>query len=210
LIEAITRGVKEAREKSKPRNFTQSFELITNLKEVDIKKPEFKIRQEVALPNGRGKPIKVAVIAERDMALKAKELNLDVIEDLETFAGNKREARKFVNNHDFFIAQADLMPTIGKMLGPILAPRGKMPKPMPPTAPLEGVLSNLEKTVKIDMKKAPMVQVLIGSELLSDDQIAENAMAVLGIIERKYERGLAHVKSIYIKTTMGESIKVEV
>jgi len=210
LIEAITRGVKEARENSKPRNFTQSFELITNLKEVDIKKPEFKIRQEVTLPNGRGKPVKVAIIAERDMALKAKELGLDVIEDLETFAGNKREARKFANNHDFFIAQADLMPTIGKMLGPILAPRGKMPKPMPPTAPLEGMLNNLEKTVKIDMKKAPVVQVLIGSESLTDDQIAENAMAILGVIERKYERGLAHVKSVYIKTTMGESIKVGV
>ncbi|MBN1786369.1 MAG: 50S ribosomal protein L1 [Candidatus Methanofastidiosa archaeon] len=210
MIEAITRGVKEAREKSKPRNFTQSFELIANLKEIDIKKPEFKIRQEVALPNGRGKSVKIAVIADREMALNAKELGLDVIEDLETFSGNKREAKKFANNHDFFIAQADLMPTIGKMLGPVLAPRGKMPKPMPPTAPLEGVIKNLDKTVKIDMKKAPVIQALIGSEKMTDKQIAENAMAVLGVIERKYERGLAHIKSIYVKTTMGEPVKVEV
>lgn len=210
MIEAITRGVKEARENSKPRNFTQSFELIANLKEVDIKKPEFKIRQEVALPNGRGKSVRVAVIAEREMALNAKELGLDVIEDLEEFASNKREARKFANKHDFFIAQANLMPTIGKLLGPILAPRGKMPKPMPPTAPLEGMIKNLDKTVKIDMKKAPVIQVLIGSESLTDDQVAENAMAIMGVIERKYERGLAHVKSVYVKATMGKPVKVEV
>lgn len=207
---SITQGVKEAKETSKPRNFTQSIEFIANLKEVDIKKPENKIRQEVSLPKGRGKPVKVAVIAERDMALKAKELGLDVIEDLDGFASNRREARKYANRHDFFIAQADIMPKVGKLLGPVLAPRGKMPKPMPPTAPLEGMIKNLEKTVKIDMKKAPVVQVLVGSETMSEEDVVSNIKTILSVLERKYERGLAHVKSAYVKTTMGKPIKVEV
>lgn len=206
----IAQGVKEAKEISKPRNFTQSVEFIVNLKEVDIKKPENKIRQEITLPKGRGKPVKVAVIAEREMALNAKELGLDVIEDLDGFASNRREARKYANNHDFFIAQADIMPRVGKLLGPILAPRGKMPKPMPPTAPLEGMIKNLEKTVKIDMKKAPVVQVLVGSESMDDKDIETNINTIVSVLERKYERGLAHVKSAYVKTTMGKPIKVEV
>ncbi|MHC1605757.1 MAG: 50S ribosomal protein L1 [Candidatus Methanofastidiosia archaeon] len=208
--DAIARGVKEAKEKSKPRNFTQSVEFIINLREIDIKKPENKIQQEVLLPKGRGNPIKIAVIAEKEMALKAKELGLDVIEDLAEFANNKREARKFANKHEFFIAQADLMPKIGKLLGPILAPRGKMPKPLPPNAPLENLIKNLKKTVKIDMKKVPMVQTLIGTEKMSDDDLVENAMTIVGVVERKYERGLAHLKSIYVKTTMGQPIRVEV
>lgn len=210
MKEAIARGVKEAKEQSKPRNFTQSLEIIATLKEVDIKKPENKIRQELVLPKGRGKPVNVCIIGERDVALNAKELGLDVIEDLEEFASNKREAKKYANSHHFFLAQANLMPTVGKLLGPILAPRGKMPKPLPPQAPLEGLVKNLEKTVKIDMKKAPVVQVLIGAESMSDEDIADNAMAVLGVIERKYERGLAQVKNLYIKTTMGKPVKVEV
>ncbi|MHC1598446.1 MAG: 50S ribosomal protein L1 [Candidatus Methanofastidiosia archaeon] len=210
MNKALARGVKEAKEITKPRNFTQSIELIANLKEIDIKKPENKIRQEIILPHGRGKPVKIAVIAEREVALNAKELGLDVIEDLKEFASNKREARKFVNNHDFFISQMDLMPQVGKLLGPILAPRGKMPKPMLPTAPLEGLIKNLEKTVKIDMKKAPVVQVLIGTEAMSDEDLVENAMAIINVIERKYERGLAHIKSIYIKTTMGKPVKLGV
>ncbi|RZN50572.1 50S ribosomal protein L1 [archaeon] len=210
MNEALARGVKEAKENSKPRNFTQSIEIIANLKEVDIKKPENKIRQEVNLPYGRGKPIRVAVIAERELAYNAKELGLDVIEDLEEFAGDKREAKRFAKDHDFFLAQADLMPQVGKLLGPILAPRGKMPKPLPPNAPLEAMVKNLEKTVKIEMKKAPVIQVLIGTEKMPDDELAENAMAILNVVERKYERGLAHVRSLYMKTTMGTPVKVEV
>jgi len=208
--EALARGVKEAKEQSKPRNFTQSLEIIATLKEVDIKKPENKIRQEVVLPKGRGKKINVAVIGERDIALKAKEMGLDVIDNLEEFASNKREAKKFVNAHSFFLAQPDLMPKVGKLLGPILAPRGKMPKPLPPQAPLDGLVKNLEKTVKIDMKKAAVVQALIGSETMSDEDIADNALAILSVIERKYERGLAQVKNVYVKTTMGKPVKVEV
>jgi large subunit ribosomal protein L1 len=102
------------------------------------------------------------------------------------------------------------MPKVGKLLGPILAPRGKMPKPLPPQAPLDGLVKNLEKTVKIDMKKAAVVQARIGSETMSDEDIADNALAILSVIERKYERGLAQVKNVYVKTTMGKPVKVEV
>ena len=113
-------------------------ELIINFKDIDVKKG-FALNEIVQLPK-TSSPATVCVIATGDMSQKAKEANADSVigtEELDKFATNKRESRKFINKYDFFLADTKVMPLVGKTLGQLLGPRGKLPTPVPfPTVPV--------------------------------------------------------------------------
>ncbi|MBU7044023.1 MAG: 50S ribosomal protein L1 [Theionarchaea archaeon] len=196
--------------KNAQRNFVQSVELTINLKDLDLKQPESRVRGEISLPNGKGKPTRIGVFAEGDMAQQGKKQGLDVYskEDIDELGENKKQAKLVAESHDFFIAQADLMPTIGRTLGPVLGRRNKMPKPVPPVAPLEPLVEKMQQTINIDSKNKPVVHCVIGTEEMPDDDLAENAITVINAIERMLPGGENNISSIYLKTTMGKSIKV--
>lgn len=211
MKQEIVEAVKKAKEDSKPRNFTQSIDVVITIKDLDVKKPENRIDEEVFLPNGRGKDVKVAFIAEGELALQAKNAGADLVitkEDLEKLGKNRKEAKKIANNHDFFVAQADFMPMVGRFLGPVLGPRKKMPKPVPATAKAEPIMEKLKSTAKVRIKDQPVIQALVGAQDMDDELIAENIEAVLDILDRKLEKGRSQIKAMYIKTTMGPVARV--
>ena len=130
--------VKEAKTATKAKKFKQSVELIVNFKDIDVKKG-FALNEVVQLPK-TSSPATVCVIATGDMGTKAKAAKADSVignEELDKFGANKRESRKFINKYDFFLADTQIMPTVGKTLGQLLGPRGKMPTPVPFNAPIE-------------------------------------------------------------------------
>ncbi|MBU2560422.1 50S ribosomal protein L1 [archaeon] len=208
--DTVTKAVEEAKKNSKKRNFAQGIDLTINLKELDMTKPENRIDDELFLPNGTGKEIKVGVIADGELAMQAKSV-ADIIigkAKLEEMAKKKKDAKKIANDIDFFVAQIDLMPLVGKTLGPVLGPRGKMPKPIPPNAPVLAIIEKLKKTIKIKTKDQPVIKVLVGSEEMDSIKLTENIDAILTFLDRKLEKGQNNIKSIYIKTTMGQSVKL--
>jgi len=209
--EKILNAVKEARTLAKPRNFTQSVDLIVNLKELDLSRPENRLKEQIVLPSGRGKDVAIAVIAKGDLAAQAEEMGLTVIrqEELEELGKNKKTAKKIANAHGFFIAQADMMPLVGKSLGPVLGPRGKMPQPVPANANLAPLVARFQKTVAINTRDKALFQVYIGTESMSDDELAANAEAILNVVSKKYEKGLYHVKNAFTKLTMGAAAPIE-
>jgi len=209
--EKILNAVKEARTLAKPRNFTQSVDLIVNLKELDLSRPENRLKEQIVLPSGRGKDVAIAVIAKGDLAAQAEDMGLTVIrqEELEELGKNKKTAKKIANAHGFFIAQADMMPLIGKSLGPVLGPRGKMPQPVPANANLAPLVARFQKTVAINTRDKALFQVYIGTESMSDDELAANAEAILNVVSKKYEKGLYHVKNAFTKLTMGAAAPIE-
>ena len=207
----IIEAVKEAKEQAKPRNFTQSIDVIINIKHLDVRKPENRFSEEVALPNGRGKPIKVGVIADGELALGAKNAGVDVViskEDLQEFGKDRKAAKKVVNSVDSFIAQADMMPLVGRFLGPILGPRNKMPKPVPASARIEPLLERVQATIKVGVKQQPSIQILVGTQDMEDEKLAENIEAVLAVLDHNLEKGRNQIKSMYIKATMGSVVRV--
>ena len=119
--------IKDAREGDKERKFKQTMEMYVILKDIDVKKG-FAMNETIQLPKKLSTPTTVCVMAGGDMGLKAKSANADRVvsgDELNTIAANKREARKFINNYDFFLADTQLMTTVGKVLGQLLGPRGK-------------------------------------------------------------------------------------
>ena len=211
MTQEIIDAVKEAKEQAKPRNFTQSIDVIINIKDLDVRKPENRFSEEVALPNGRGKPIKIGVIADGELALAAKNAGVDVViskEDLQEFGKDIKAAKKVVNSVDSFIAQADMMPLVGRFLGRILGPRNKMPKPVPASARIEPLLERTQATIKVGVKQQPSIQILVGTQDMDDEKLAENIEAVLAVLDRNLEKGRNQIKSMYIKATMGSVVRV--
>ena len=207
----IVAAVKEAIEKSKERKFLESVDLAINLKDVDLSIPKNRINEEVILPKGRGKEIKIGVFASGETTLKAKGCADLVIapEEIDKLAEDKRKARKIANQYDFFLAEAPLMGKIGKSLGIILGPRGKMPKPLPPGADPCPLVERLKKTVRIRSRDKRTFHVAVGTKNMEPEEIAENIEEVIKRLETKLERGLQNIDSMYVKTTMGPAIKIK-
>jgi large subunit ribosomal protein L1 len=208
----IINAIKEAKEKSKKRNFTQSVELILNLKDIDMKSPEGRIQERIELPHPSSeKPNKICVIATGELALKAKRAKANIViekDELGGLAGKKKDLRKIANDYDFFIAEAPLMPRVGKILGPTLGPRGKMPVPVPPTADISGLIKKYSKMVSVRMRNQPVIRCRVGTESMKEEEIAENVQTILRAIERKLKRGMKNIKTIYLKTSMGTPVKI--
>lgn len=197
-------------DKNKKRKFTQTIDLSINLKDIDLKNPDNRIDEDIELPKGRGIPAKIAVFASGELAFKSKNIADEVItpEQIKELADDKKEAKKKAETYDFFIAEAPLMPTIGKSLGRIFAPRSKMPKPISPDADIESEIAKLRNTIRVRSKDRTTFHCMIGKEDMSHEDLAENINMILQRIESKLERGRMNIKSAYISSTMGVSVRV--
>jgi large subunit ribosomal protein L1 len=210
--ESLSKGIEEALSKAKKRKFEETVEIAVNLKDVDLSNPKNRINEEIILPNGRGKAVRVGIISGNEMASKAKNV-ADVIisaEELDKLAEDKKGAKKLVNSTEFFIAETALMPRVGKILGGIMGPRGKMPRPVPGNVDPVPIINNLRRTVKARSKEKPVIHVVIGTRDMDVKKLTENAAEVIKRIESKLEKGEENIKSVYVKTTMGPAVRVEV
>ncbi len=208
--DSVTQMVKEALEKAPSRKFTETIELAVNLRDLDMSVPKNRINEEIILPRGRGKKQKIAVIGSGEMILKAKGV-ADVLiqpDEIESIADDRRGARKLVRSIEFFIAEAPLMPTIGKRLGVFLGPPGKMPRPLPPGADPSGLVKNLKNTVRVRSRDKNVLHVPVGSSKMSPEDITVNILEVLRRITAKTPRGPGNIASVYVKTTMGPSVRM--
>ena len=200
--------IKKAKEETKKRKFKQSIELIINFKDIDVKKG-FAINEVIQLPKTNS-PATVCVIATGDMSQKAKAAKADSVignDELTKYEANKRESRKFINKYDFFLADTQIMPTVGKALGQLLGPRGKMPTPVPFNAPIDAFLARFRTSIKVRTRASLSVSCKIGDETMEDADLAINAFTVLSAIEKKLPNGEKNIRKVLIKTTMGKPVK---
>jgi large subunit ribosomal protein L1 len=207
---AILEAVKKALEAAPARKFGESVELAFNLKNVDLSIPKNRVDEEVQLPKGRGKAPKVAVFASGELAAKAR-ASADVVvmpEQIEELSGDKRRARKLANEMGFFVAEAPLMPTIGRTLGTVLGPRGKMPRPMPPQGDPAAVVKTLKNTVRVRSRDRRTFHAPIGTRDMSAEDLTDNAFLIIDRVVKKMERGEQNIQSIFVKTTMGPAQQV--
>ncbi len=206
----VNQVIEDALKSDKERKFVETVEVAINLRDVDLQNPQKRINAEVALPHGRGRPARVAVFAQGEMAVISKKIVDTVLgpEQIDELSENKREARKLADRFDFFVAETGLMATIGKSLGVVLGPRGKMPRPIPPQADIERIINSLTNLVPVRSKDRPTFHVPFGNISMSQDQLAENLETILKRVESNLDRGSDNIASIWVKTTMGKAVRL--
>ncbi len=200
--------INQAKTSTKQRKFKQSVEMIIVFKDIDVKKG-FALNEVVQLPK-TSSPATVCIMATGDMGQKAKEAKADAVvgsEELDRFAANKRASRKFINKYDFFLADTQIMPVVGKVLGQLLGPRGKMPTPVPFNASVESFLQRFRSSIKVRSRASLAMSCKIGDESMENVDLAINAHAVLSAVEKKLPSGEKNLKRVIIKTTMGKPVK---
>ncbi len=212
MEEKIIEAIKTALESAPERKFVESIEMAFTIKDVDLKNPTNRIEENVRLPHGRGKEISIAMFAGGEMASKAREAGLVVIDptQIEDLGGNRQKARKMARKHDFFLSEVPHMGTIGRYLGIVLGPRGKMPRPVPPNADPGMIANGLHSTAIVRSRDRVTFHTIVGSRAQSQEEISDNALEMWKRVTSKLERGVGNIRSLYIKTSMGPAIKVEV
>jgi len=201
----LLESIKKVRE-SKKRNFNQTFDLIINLKEIDLKKSENKIDEHFILPKGTGKEASITLFS--DSVKKFEGCKIIKGDEIESLGKKKKNLRKVIKETDFFLSEPKLMPVVGKHLGKFLAPRGMMPKPV--AGDVSKIIEGTKKGIKIKLDKQPIIHTIVGSEKMDDKDIEENIKVFLTYLEKKLPRGKNNIKNVYLKTTMGHPVKIEV
>lgn len=212
----VLKTIKELREKSPKRNFSQSVDLIINLKNLDLKKPENKVELYLQLPHSLGKKQRICIILDAQLTSKAKGLFDTIIlkEDLSKWQNNKIEQKRLANSHDFFVSQVELMAQTAAVFGKVLGSRGKMPNPkagcvVPGNIPsLQPIVDKLQYTVRLQTKNELSIKTTIGKESMKDEELADNILLIYNSLLSKLPQDKNNIKYTAIKLTMGPLFKV--
>jgi large subunit ribosomal protein L1 len=211
LVESVKDIKSFAQQRRRPRKFVESVDLILTLKDLDTKKQEVNINETVFLPNKLPDQAKVCVIASGDLALRARRGGADRViepEELDKLSTNKREAKKLAKSYQFFLAETSLMPRIGRSLGQYLGPRGRMPSPVPPNSPIEGMIARYRSAVRIRGRNQLSLSCKVGRTSMRDEEIVNNALSVISSIEKKLPQGERNIKGLVLKLTMEKPLKL--
>ena len=176
---------------------------------LNVRHADEQLRGTVALPNGLGKDVKVAVFAQGEKAREAEEAGADVVgaEDL------AQQIQQGFDDFDVAIATPDLMPVVGR-LGRILGPAGKMPNPKVGTVTMDvGKAVEESKAGKVEYRtdRNANVHLVIGKRDFDDRRLLENYAAVIDELIRAKPSAAKgrYLRSITFATTMGPGVKVD-
>ncbi len=176
---------------------------------LNVRHADEQLRGTLALPNGLGKEVRVAVFAQGEKAREAEEAGADVVgaEDLAT------RIQDGFDDFDVAIATPDLMPVVGR-LGRILGPRGKMPNPRVGTVTMDVAKAVQEsKAGKVEYRtdRNAIVHLVIGKRDFEDRLLLENYAAVMDELIRAKPSAAKgrYIRSVVFASTMGPGVKVD-
>ncbi len=206
----IEDAVQRALEDRPDRNFTESVDLAINLRDLDLNDPSNRIDESVVLPEGTGQDTKVVVFADGETALRAEDVADEVYgpDELEDLADDEDAAKDLAEETDFFVAEQAFMQDIGRYLGTILGPRGKMPTPLAPDDDVVEEIERLRNSIQMRSGDRRTFHALVGSEDMSAEEIADNIDVIIRRLHADLEKGPMNVDSMYVKTTMGPAVEV--
>jgi large subunit ribosomal protein L1 len=205
---SLAEAVKLVKSAAKTK-FDETVDIAINLG-IDPKQSDQLVRGMVAMPNGLGKTVRVAVFAKGDKAEAAKKAGADIVgaDDLAD------EVQKGNINFDICIASPDMMAVVGK-IGKILGPKGLMPNPKLGTVTpdvAKAVAAAKAGQVEFKVEKAAIVHAGIGKASFSEEAIAGNIRAFVDALAKAKPAGVKgdYIKRISISSTMGPGVRLDI
>jgi large subunit ribosomal protein L1 len=176
---------------------------------LNVRHADEQLRGTIALPNGLGKEVKVAVFAQGDKVREAQEAGADVV-------GGEDLAQRILDGFDDFdvaIATPDMMPVVGR-LGRVLGPSGKMPNPKVGTVTMDVAKAVEEsKAGKIEYRtdRNAIVHLVIGKRDFPERNLLENYQAVIEELVRAKPAAAKgrYLRSVTFASTMGPGVRVD-
>ncbi len=160
----------------------------------------------------------MCVIATDEILFEAKKMGIDTLDSeglIKLNGEEKKYKKKFVKKYDYFIVEDKMMRDIARYMARFLGPVGKMPKPFPSGY---GIISSVDdlgiaidrykKIIRVSVKKQPVIQTIIGKKSMEKDKLFANMKAIIDFIADLMPHRYNNFKSIYVKTTMGQAIKI--
>ena len=195
-------------EKTAKAKFDETVEVHVRLG-VDSRHADQQVRGAVVLPNGTGKDVKVAVFAKGDLAKAAQDAGADFVGDMDMVQKIQQE-NWF--GFDVCVATPDMMGVVGR-IGRILGPKGLMPNPKSGTVTMDvtKAISDIKAgKVEYRVDKTAIAHCPIGKVSFESEKLSENLTALMeAIIKAKPATAKGtYVKSLYLSTTMGPSIRL--
>lgn len=175
---------------------------------VDPKKSDQNVRGTVQLPHGTGRTVRVIAFAKGDKAKEADAAGADVVGDQDLIDRVKAGFSEF----DVAVATPDMMPSIGKELGRILAQKMPNPKSGTVSPNIAGAIREIKAgKVEYRLDKAGIVHTIVGKASFGEEQLAENVATLLDALVRakpSASKG-TYLKSITLASTMGPGVRVD-
>ena len=210
----ILEAVKNLREFSKIRKFKQSVDIVINLKEINVKKQESQIDQYVVLPHPKSRKLKICALVGSELANSAKVFDEVVLQrDFPKYQANPKLISDLIKKYDLFVAQGNIMAQIATTFGRTLGPRGLMPNPkagcvIAPGLDLNAVVQRLQRIVRLQAKKEPIIKASIGSEDMCDESLTDNILSAYNSLIHSLPQEEGSIKNVLLKTTMSPAIRI--
>jgi len=203
-VTSIEKALVELRKDENKRKFIQTFDLIVNLKDFDVRKES--VNTFITLPNSSEK--KICAFLEK----KVEGVEVITKEGFKKYDSPK-EIKRLAKKYDFFIASAPLMSLIATQFGRVFGPAGKMPSPQAGIVAQEkpemikAEIEKMKKMIKIRTKEKS-IKISIGKEDMQDLELKDNIESAISSLEKVLPKGKDNVKNILIKLTMSKPVRV--
>jgi large subunit ribosomal protein L1 len=212
MADTIEEAVNSALDEAPERNFRETVDLAVNLRDVDLDDPNNRVDESIVLPQGTGQETRIVVFAEGETALRAQDVADEVLDgdDLEDLGDDDDAAKDLADETEFFVAEASMMQNIGRYLGTVLGPRGKMPTPLQPDDDVVETVERMKNTVQVRSRDRRTFHTRVGAEDMDADNIADNIDVIVRRLTADLEKGPQNIDGLYVKTTMGPAEEVPV
>ena len=136
------------------------------------------------------------------------------VENFTKYQKDKKLIKQLANNHDFFIAQATIMPKVAQVFGKVLGTRGKMPNPkagciVPPKTALQPLYDRLQKTTLLKAKQQQVIKVAVGIEDQKEEEIIDNVLTLYNTLIHDLPKEENNIKNVLLKLTMSKPVEVK-
>lgn len=197
--------------KKKDRKFVETVELQLSLKDYDPQKDK-RFAGSVRLPYNARPNLKICIIADAKHAQEVEKTGVNIaVTDLDTlkkFNKDKKVIKRWAKKYSMLLASDSVIKQVPGILGPILQRINRFPQVVSHNTPLSKAVEDLRASVKFQLKKVTCFGCAVGKIDMDDEALRTNIVMALNFLVSLLKKGWHSLKTVYIKTSMGKSVKL--